>query len=214
MTPAHRLNLLLHIGAGTVAILIGVAILLLPKGDRAHRRAGWRFVWLTVGVTGTAALGLFLFRFLPLFAVLTALVLYQLVSGVRVARTRELGPAWPDLAWTLVAAAIAIPLARLALMSTDQARVVVVSSIGSLGVMLSYDLVRWAFPRHWHRRVWPVEHIYKMNAALFGMIAALVGNTVRAYQPWSQLLPIVVGLIVIAGFVIQLAQRGLPARDR
>ena len=35
-----------------------------------------------------------------------------------------------------------------------------------------------------------------MNAALFGMLSALIGNTVRTGQPWSQLAPPLSGLLV------------------
>lgn len=212
MTQPHLINLGVHIGAGTLAIALGLYILVRPKGDARHRRLGRRFVWLTGAVTATAALGLVVFRFLPLFSVLTVLVLYQLISGLRAARTRERGPQRPDLLWTLFAAATAVPLTRIALAHSPQSTAVVLGGVGGLATVLAYDLVRWTFPQAWYRAAWPIEHIYKMNAALFGMISALVGNTVRAWQPWSQLLPTIVGFFVIAVLIWRVRQQGLPSR--
>jgi uncharacterized membrane protein len=198
MTLPHLLNLCIHIGTGVLAISIGAAILLRRKGDERHRRAGRWFGWLTSVVVFSAALGLIAFRFLPLFAVLSVLVGYQLLSGWRVAHTQEQGPARRDLAATIVTILLTIPLTRLALEQAPQSRAVILSSVGALAVVLTYDLARAAFRPAWHRVAWPLEHIYKLNGALFGMISAFVGNTVRAWHPWSQLLPSVIGLLVIA----------------
>lgn len=211
MTLPHQLNLALHIGAGALAIALGLWILWQRKGDAAHRRLGRRFVRLTAVVCVTAIIGLAVWRLLPLFAVLTALVLYQLVSGWRVAVTQARGPEWPDLLWTLGMTAAAVPLVQLALIRAPQGPVIVLGSAGSLSAVLGYDLVRWAFPRAWHRVCWPIEHIYKLNAALFGMIAAFVGNTVRTGQPWSQLLPSVVGFGVIGYQIWRWQRRPAPS---
>ncbi len=96
MTPTHLTNLVVHIGAGSVALLVGVTVLLRVKGTDSHRRLGRMFLWLTLAVCLSAMLGLIVFRFLPLFAVLTLLVLYQLGGGWRAGRTRDAGPALID----------------------------------------------------------------------------------------------------------------------
>lgn len=197
MTPAHLANLAVHVTAGGLAMISGALMLARVKGDARHRARGRQYVWLTATVVATATIGLILFRFLPLFAVLTLLVAYQLYSGWRVARTRDQGPGWPDAVGTASAILMGIPLALDALAHAPQARTVILSGVGALGFVVCYDIIRFAFPRPWHRIVWPYEHIYKLNAALFGMISAFVGNTVRFGQPWSQLLPSIVGTITI-----------------
>lgn len=197
MTASHLVNLSAHIGAGAMAIALGVAILLRTKGDARHRRRGQWFGRLTTIVVVSAAIGLAAFRFLPLFAVLTVLVGYQLLSGWRVAHTQTRGPTWVDLLLTITTMILSVPLTRIALSQAPQSRAVILSSVGALVLVLTYDLVRVAFPKAWHRVAWPLEHIYKLNGALFGMVSAFVGNTVRAWQPWSQLLPSIIGTAVI-----------------
>ncbi len=46
-----------------------------------HRRLGWGFAAMALLVSLTATIGLIAFRFLPVFAVLTVLTTYQLLSG-------------------------------------------------------------------------------------------------------------------------------------
>jgi hypothetical protein len=207
----HWLNLATHIVAGTLGIGLGLTQLVTTKGGEPHRRRGMQFAALTLVVTGTGALGNIFFRFMPLFAVLTVLVSYQVVSGVRVSRTREMGPARFDLILTIVgigAGAAILPLVLGASETASTQPVVIWSTIGAFASVLGYDLARWTFPQGWHRRVWESEHIYKMVASLFGMISALIGNTVRWGQPWSQVLPSLVGLLLIAVFIVRRATAG------
>jgi uncharacterized membrane protein len=197
MSLPHLLNLATHVGTGGIAIALGFAVLARPKGDARHKRWGRRFVVLTTIVVATAATGLAVFRWMPLFAVLTLLVGYQLLSGWRAARTRDAGPNRLDLALSLLAAALAAVLIPVALRDPDVPRAVLLGSCGALAAVLSYDLLRWLAPARWHIAAWRYEHLYKMNAALFGMISAFIGNTVRAWQPWSQLLPSIIGVIAV-----------------
>ncbi|MCU0647502.1 MAG: hypothetical protein MUF00_05875 [Gemmatimonadaceae bacterium] len=209
---SHALNLLVHILAGTLGIALGLLLLARPKGTVLHRRRGQRFVQLVLIVCTSAMIGLVVFRFMPLFAVLAVLVLYQVVSGWRVARTQHGGPAVADALWTLATAlAIAALMPRL-LANAEQSPVVVRSTLAATGMLLLYDTVRWVFPRRWHARLWPYEHVYRMNGALFGMVAALVGNTVRVWQPVSQLLPTAIGSAVTAYYFVQLSRRPSDGR--
>jgi hypothetical protein len=74
---------------------------------------------------------------------------------------------------------------------------VVRSTLAALAMLMAYDAARWLFPRRWHAALWRYEHIYKLLASLFGMLSAAAGNLLPAAQPWSQLLPSVLGLIAI-----------------
>ncbi|MCC7002385.1 MAG: hypothetical protein IT357_09530 [Gemmatimonadaceae bacterium] len=206
MSTPHLLNLAAHVGAGGLAILLGFAVLGRTKGDATHRRWGLWLVGITTIVVATAALGLAVFRWMPLFALLTLLVGYQLLGGWRAARTREAGPQRIDLAFSLLAVAIAAVIVPTALNDPMVARAVVIGSCSALGTVLSYDLLRWLAPKRWHAAAWRYEHLYKMNAALFGMISAFVGNTVRAWQPWSQLLPSAIGILAIVVQASRLAR--------
>jgi uncharacterized membrane protein len=196
----HLLNILVHIGAGLAAMALGFYLLWKPKGTLRHRRGGRVFAALTLAVCASAATGIVLFRFLPLFAVLTVLVSYQLLSGWHVIYTRAAGPNAVDALLLLGGAAVAAWLIpHLSGPGTERgaADAVVYSALGGLLALMCYDAARWLFPKRWHASLWPYEHIYKLVASLFAMLSAAVGNTVRALQPWPQLLPSVAGLLVI-----------------
>jgi len=192
----HLSNLALHIAAGIAAILLGLALLLRPKGTLSHRRRGRIFVALTLTVCATGAIGNVFFRFIPLFAILTLLVTYQLLSGWHAVHTRAAGPDRIDALLLLWATGGAIAL--LPLLLADETGPVVQSTLAALALLLAYDAARWCFPRRWHATLWRYEHLYKMVASLSGMLSAASGNLLRIGQPWSQLLPSLLGMAVIA----------------
>jgi uncharacterized membrane protein len=196
----HLLNILVHIGAGLAAMALGFYLLWKPKGTLRHRRAGRVFAALTLMVCASAATGIVLFRFLPLFAVLTVLVSYQLLSGWHVVYTKAAGPNAVDALLLLAGAAVAawlIPHLSGPGAEREAADAVVYSALGGLLALMCYDAARWLFPKRWHAALWPYEHIYKLVASLFAMLSAAVGNTIPMGQPWPQLLPSVAGLLVI-----------------
>lgn len=208
----HLLNLALHIGAGIAAMGIGFLILAAAKGTPTHRARGRLFVGLTAAVCASGAIGTVFFRFIPLFAVLTVLVSYQLASGWHVVFTRASGPNRVDAFLTLCAGGWALYLIPVLLSSGMNASdaSVIYSTLGALFVLLAYDLARWCFPRRWHAALWRYEHIYKLVSSLFGMLSAATGNLVKAGQPWSQLLPSVMGAIVIV-WLFRRTARATPA---
>lgn len=211
MSSAQLANIALHVGAGSLALLIGFVLLARRKGDATHRRWGKVFCALTLVVALSAAVGTLCFRFIPVFAVLTVLVPYQLVSGWRAIYTRAQGPSAIDALWTLVVLAFAVALTPTLVSSSGRPDVVAYASLGALFTLLAYDTVRWLFPRRWFATLWQYEHAYKLIASLFGMLSALVGNVVRAGQPWSQIAPSVIGLLTIAYFFAQLRRRDARA---
>jgi uncharacterized membrane protein len=200
MTLAHLSNIALHIGAGSIAMAIGFWLLATSKGTPAHRRTGRVFVFFTLLVCATAAIGNLAFRFTPLFAVLTVLVLYQLLSGWHVISTRAAGPDRIDALLGVCAAVAGAALLPYVLAKGESAAPVIYSSLGTLLLLLTYDALRWLFPRDWHARLWRYEHMYKLLASLFAMLSAAAGNLLPQAQPWSQLLPSALGIACIAWF--------------
>jgi uncharacterized membrane protein len=198
--PTHLLNILVHIGAGIAAMALGFFVLWRPKDAIHHRRRGRVFVLLTAVVCLSAAIGNAVFRFMPLFAVLTVLVTYQLLSGWHVIYTRTAGPDALDAGLLLGAVLLSAMLVRRLFLDGAMAGAsasVMWSTLSALALLLAYDAARWLFPQRWHATLWRYEHIYKILGCLFGMLSAAVGNTVRAGQPWSQLAPSVIGLVAI-----------------
>lgn len=214
MSPAHLTNLGLHIGAGTIAIAIGFWLLAARKGTAAHRKAGRMFVAFTLLVGASAAIGNVFFRFMPLFAVLTVLVLYQLLSGWHVVYTKAAGPNRVDALLCACAALGGAALTPLVLAkgAAESALPVIYSSLGTLLFLLAYDALRWLFPRRWHATLWRYEHMYKLLASLFAMLSAAAGNLLPDAHPWFQLAPSALGIACIAWFFWrEFGQRG-PAR--
>lgn len=201
MPQPHLINISLHVLAGSIAILLGFFLLANTKGTPEHRLRGRLFVWLTLLVCTTAAIGNLLFGYRPIFAVLTVLVLYQLLSGWRAVYTRASGPQAIDGAMT-AAALVAGLLILLRLLEDDsgQRAIVVLSSLAGLATILLYDGLRWLFPRRWHTVLWRYEHIYKLVASLFAMLSAAAGNLLPMGQAWTQLGPSVLGLLCIAWY--------------
>lgn len=208
----HLLNIAVHVGAGIAAMALGLFVLASNKETPQHRRRGRLFVALTFVVCATGAIGNLFFRFMPLFAVLTVLVSYQLASGWHVIHTKAAGPNRVDALLTAAAAAWALYLIPVLFnegMGSSGVSVIY-ASLGGLFVLLAYDTARWCFPRRWHAALWRYEHIYKLVSALFGMLSAASGNLIRIGQPWSQLLPSVLGALAILWF-FRRVRRPAPA---
>ena len=197
MTNPHLINIVIHSSAGIAAMFLGFYLLSKVKGTKSHRKLGKVFSCLGLVVCSSAAFGLAYFRFLPLFAVITLLVSYQLISGWRVIYTKENGPTKYDAVFTISTLLAAFLIAPVVLNQTVGSKVIVFSTFGALAFVLIYDSVRWLFPGGWHTVLWRYEHSYKLIASLFGMLSSLVGNTVRIGQPWSQIVPSALGLICI-----------------
>lgn len=208
MISAHLANILIHAGAGLVALVLGFFILGLPKGTNRHRQLGRLFCYFTLGVCASAITGLAFFRFMPTFALISLLVLYQLVGGWRSGLTQARGPAALDAVWTALAIMALVFLAPYIMPDAVKAKTILYSTFGALAVILTYDTLRFFFPHKWHQSIWRYEHSYKLLSALFGMASALVGNVVRVGQPWSQLIPSAIGVAVILYFFIKLTQQG------
>lgn len=202
MTSAHLLNIYLHIGSGLVAMAIGFWLLATPKGTASHRRRGRVFVWFTLAVCASAVIGNAVFRFMPLFAVLTVLVLYQLLSGWHVIYTKAAGPNRTDALLAAGAAIWGVCLVPLMLHNParESAPVVIYATLATLFALIAYDLLRWLFPRGWHAALWRYEHIYKIVSSVFAMLSAAIGNLMPYGQPWSQLVPSVLGLMCIGWY--------------
>lgn len=201
MNNLHLLNIAFHVACGTAAMALGFLILAVDKGTARHRRLGRRFAWLTLAVCASAAVGNLVFRFMPLFAILTVLVLYQFLGAWRAVVTKARGPALLDAAMTACAAVGAFVLAPIVIIAhagQGGSPAVIYSTLAALALVIGYDTCRWLFPANWHAALWRYEHVYKAVASLFAMLSAATGNAIRFGQPWSQLAPSALGMATIA----------------
>jgi hypothetical protein len=79
------------------------------------------------------------------------------------------------------------------------------STIGALFLVTSWDLGRIAFPEGFRKKAVPYEHAYKMVSAFSALCSAFTGTVFPRYQPYSQLLPSVLGLGYIIVIFIRLS---------
>jgi uncharacterized membrane protein len=198
----HNTNIVLHIAIGTFGILIGLWIMLMPKGNALHQKRGRWFLIAIGGVVLTAIIGLTFFRYMPVFAVLTIVIGYQTWSGVRAIKNKQHGPKPMDALVTLLAVVL-LSVAGYTLLNTPASQIgapsmaLKIAALSGGVLLLTYDTLRWTFPRHWHATLWQYEHTYKMIASVSGLVSAVTGNVIRVGQPWSQLLPILFFSILI-----------------
>lgn len=208
----HYLNIVIHVATGTLGILIGLFMLVTPKGTRLHRSIGRVFVGFAGVVCLSAIVGSVFFRFIPLFAVLSLLVPYVLLSGWHVIYTKTAGPNRIDAALLVIGIAGAaglVPILAQAGNAPGSSAPVVYSTLGALGIVLVYDTLRWIFPKHWYATLWRYEHIYKILSALFGMMSAAIGNIFQT--TWAQLLPSAVGTAIMIWFLWRESRERRPA---
>ncbi|OYU46634.1 MAG: hypothetical protein CFE44_01125 [Burkholderiales bacterium PBB4] len=193
------INVLVHVTAGALGLLLGIALLYLPKGTPRHRQLGKVFGGVAGVVCLSAWVGTIFFRFVPVFATLSLLVTYLVLGGWRVVYTQERGPAVWDAVLTAAAmagTAILVPVLTKADTGQGSSAPVVFATLGAVAVIILFDIAKWYFPRRWHAKLWRYEHMYKLVSALSGMASAAVGNVFHTVS--AQLLPSAIGTGVIA----------------
>ncbi len=209
-----RTLLVIHIIAGTLAVLAGTMAVSVPKPVRSrsilHRRAGRAFQWLMTFVLGTATL-MTIIKFNAYFAGLTAAALMGVFSGERVLR-RKNGERAKALDWivTLLIIAVASYLAYLLARGQVTKNVPVVRALAyGTSAYAFYDVYRFLFPRAWpfRPRLWLYEHIVKMIGGYSGAVAAFSGSVLVMFPPpWRQLWATFAGWILAVAMVVYYAR--------
>lgn len=220
MHPLFPPILILHIGAGFLAVAAGLAPILTRKGSRLHRLCGRVFA-AVMAVVLAGAWVMTALRFNAYFAALSATATLTLFSGLRVLRRKR-----PDLRasdraqavdWLAALAALGAGAWVLMLVLTGQtgARTVLAAAM-AYGALLygGWDLWRFARPMDWpfSPSLWLYEHLVKMLSAYGAALSAFSGNYLTFLPaPWSQLWPTLIFQPLMIVWVIVLARRRRPA---
>ncbi len=200
----YSVTIAIHVGCGTLAVLLGLAQLVREPGGPRHRRLGRQFVALLCGVVTTAVIGLVVFQFRAFLAVLTLLVAYWTFSGVRAVRMRDRGPTAVDGVVALTAlTAVATFVVFLPYVRLPWVAPITYSTLGTLALVASYDLTRFVFPQRWFVHLWRYEHIVKMTGAHAAVVAAFAGTVLAAWQPYSQIVPSMIWTMLQIGLVVR-----------
>ena len=204
----HTANLVVHVLFGTLALVLGLVQLVTHKGGASHRARGRWFLGSVWIVVGTATTGLVLFRSRADLVAVTLLIAYWAYSGMRALRIRNVGPVTQD-AFVSVCALIAAGLLVLYLQTGrfPWAPAVVYSTLGTLVLLSLYDLARFTFPKRWFETLWLYEHLVKMIGAHSSVVTAFSGTVLWAWQPYSQLVPSMLWVAAMIGFVVRIRLR-------
>ncbi len=204
----HITNIVTHVGTGAAALCVGLFALFSRKGGWLHRRAGW----VTAGLGGvalfTASLAIIFFHPPAPLVAATLSAGYQYLSGLRSACLRRGGLGWPDVALALTGLALVALLVHLMGSGTRSwSPAIGYSTMGFVTVMAVYDLSRPFWFRVWQVHVRPLDHGVKMIGFYFAMMSAGAGNLLAQWQPLSQVLPAMIGMLTMVGFVIYYSLR-------
>lgn len=200
----HSTNIIIHIIAGSLALLTGTVALIVFKGGKTHRRFGRMFLICLSVVIFTGLLGVFAFHRNVFLLVITVLSGYLGFSGFRALKLRLEKPRCADNLVAIVAVlAAGYFIWYFNSIGMIWSPVIIYSTVGYLLLMVAYDLSRNCCQTGW----WRYEHILKMISAWSGLLSAFCGTVFPRYQPYSQFLPSVMGSLIAAGFIIRSAKK-------
>jgi hypothetical protein len=202
METLHKANIIIHIVSGSVALILGLIALIVNKWKPLHRRIGRLFLWFITLVVFTGFLGVFLFGRNAFLVVITALSAYNAFSGYRILQTKSNKPmAFDIIAGLLTTSTVVYFLYYLKSIGMIWDPVVIYSTVGATLLVVTYDFLRYLIPKSKYKTLWLYEHIYKMTGAFTALLAAFSGTVFKHYQPYSQILPSALGLLVTVGFM-------------
>jgi len=194
----HITNIIVHVLAGTLAMLTGFTAIASVKGSRKHIRFGSYFLLMISIVIITGLIGVFIYQKNNFLLVITLLSGYNAFSGFRVIKLAGSKPSFIDyLVPAVVLASGAYYLYYIKSIGLYWSPVIIYSTLGALALITLYDLSKiFITPKVLHKTMIS-EHIYKMTSALTGITSAFVGTVLPQFQPYSQILPSAIGLAYI-----------------
>ncbi len=209
----HQLNIIVHVVAGTIAIILGIIAILKNRNVPLHRKVGTYFKYLLVIVVGTGFLGFLFFRQEPFFLILTLIAGYVGYAGFRNIQLKENLAGKQDLVISLISLSVTIWYGCYVIHHRLVANpVLVYSTLGALVFVISYDLLKYFFLHERLKKWWLYEHIYKVISAFSAMLSAFAGNVFRDFHPYSQIGPSLICTLLIIYFIVQRARANVKTK--
>ena len=210
----HSINLVVHISAGSVALLLGIVALLTRKGGTTHRKIGNTFLFLLTFVIITGLIGVFIFGRNTFLLIITLLSAYYGFSGYRILQLKSNNPKPIDIVAPVICLlALAYFLYYFKGIGMIWSPVIIYSTVGTLISIIGYDFIRYFIPAKKYQRMWMYEHIYKMIGAFTALLAAFTGTVFESYQPYSQIMPSVLGVLLQIGFIAYFYKKNNQLRN-
>jgi hypothetical protein len=208
LTLVHKINIAIHIAAGSLALAIGLIAIIASKGKKLHRLTGRLFLILMSVVIITGLIGVFVYGRNTFLLVITVLSGYQAFSGYRVIKTKSNSPKFIDIGICLLSLlSVLYFLYYFKSIGMIWSPVIIYSTVGWLFLMIAYDLGRYFIPAKIYRNLWIYEHILKMVSAFTGLLSAFSGTVFPHYQPYSQFIPSILGTLAAICFMIAVPNR-------
>lgn len=209
----HSVNIMVHVTAGTLALIVGIIALISKKGKKVHTKSGKLFVTLLTIVIVTGLLGVLVFGRHSFLLVITLLSAYQGFSGYRVLKAKNNQVKGLDV----LMASITLLSALFFIFYRKQigmfwTPVITYSTLGALFTVIIYDFLRYLIPASLYGHLWLYEHIYKMIGAFTALLAAFAGTVFSSYQPYSQILPSIFGIVLQIGFLTFYIKKRKPTQ--
>ncbi|WP_146260466.1 hypothetical protein [Algoriphagus chordae] len=187
-----------------IALILGLVALLSTKGGKIHNQSGRYFLGFISIVILTGLIAVFIFRRNTFLLVITVLSGYVSFSGYRVLKSKSNVPKKVDIiVATTSLFVLTYFLYYFKSIGMIWSPIVIYSTVGALVFVIIYDFLRYLIPAHKYskHRIWVYEHIYKMTSAFAALLSAFTGTVLVEYQPHSQYLPSVFGVLLIIGFM-------------
>ncbi len=203
MEILHKSNILIHVIAGTSALILAIVAIISHKRKVFHKKVGKVFLRFMSIVILTGLLGVFIFGRNSFLLVITVLSGYFGFSGYRVLQTKSNEPKVLDIIVALLSiSTVFYFLYYFKTIGMIWKPVVIYSTVGTTIAIISYDFLRYFIPKSKYQKLWFYEHIYKMIGAFTALLSAFSGTVLYAYQPYSQILPSVFGTLLQIGFIV------------
>ncbi|MBW1294854.1 hypothetical protein [Aquimarina litoralis] len=212
MEVAHKLNILLHIITGSLALILGVIALITIKGGKTHNKTGRYFLKLILIVIITGLMGVFVFGRNTFLLVITVLSGYVSFSGYRILLHKSNTPKKIDILAAIISLLVlAYFLYYFKSIGMIWSPIVIYSTVGALLFVITYDFLRYLIPtkKYKKHRIWIYEHIYKMISAFSALLSAFSGTVFEKYQPHSQYIPSALSILLVIVFMIYVYKNGL-----
>jgi hypothetical protein len=202
---------LLHIVAGSTALISGLVAMLVKKGLINHRFWGKLFFW---SMTITCLLGLNAGFFRPgylLFIPIAIISFYQVATGYRILYIKKLHtgqkPAWVD--WLLTISMLLIAMVFLVWgiisLQEDVFLAIVLFAFASIGVYCCMVDLYHYIKKPTDKNYWLFTHIFRMSHGFIAALTAFLVNNSSLFKFIPQVLLLIIPISVgqpIISFVI------------
>ena len=180
--------LILHVAAGTTALLVGLVPMCSQKGSKLHNRTGLVYVWCMIIVAITALLVCVLKPFSTFRLFLTGIAVlsfYLCMTGWRITKQKKSGPAWTDKTLTYATLFVSVGMLGFGaylLIGGLSVFAILFPSFGFFTFKNAWHDVK-SFSRTPEKMHWFYHHITRMGGSYIATFTAFLVNNVYRVLP-------------------------------